>query len=451
MDIKNLAKKILITALAGIVCLPVAAEELDFKEFVSAAFENSYNMKLAKIERSIASKGIKEAQSGYYPTLNAFATTERYNDLTHGQAQITAVGNEILLNRNYYQDMASVGLTYNVFDFGIRRKGLEIAKADEKQKELLLMKTSRDLRLDTVDIYGEILNLYKIVKIKTETLDLQNELIAINKRLRGAGELSEIDLVEGEIAAVETKSELDKTKNHLAKILTEVSYYTNRSYNPEDLTVSDFPSSTEDVLSDGVLYLSADILDFVPENSFEAQAADLEILKKKKDYEIQKKSNFPKVRFDTRYNFYGSDTSNFFYGIEDISQRSLTIRLSASMVLFDGFKNSSAVSKKKFEIEKAKVEKECQLAELKKKYEQIILDAKNSKIQYENNILALELVNKNLENLRRLKQSGLVSQAECIQKQIALLRKKQELEESQIKIYTACYKLKVLQATKGEL
>lgn len=213
-----------------------------------------------------------------------------------------------------------------------------------------------------------------------------------------------------------------------------------------NLVLRDFPENVDSaVVSDGLIKLSAEMLEFVPEESIEAKAADLEILKKKKEYEIQKKANYPKIRFDTRYNFYGSDPSNFFNGVGDISQRSLTIRLSASMVLFDGFKNTSTISKKKLEMEKAKVDKERQ------KYEQIQLDSQNALVQAENNASTLALVNKNLENLRRLNTNGIIARSECIKKQIELLKKKQELEQNQIKIFVAQYKLRILNITQTKL
>lgn len=432
--------------------IPTLGEELNFNNFLSTALNTSYKLKISQIESLISQKGVKEAQAGYYPTLSAFATTERYNDLTNGNSQITAVGNEILLNRSYYQDMAAIGLSYNIFDFGVRRKQLDIAKADDKQKALLLQKDSRDIKIDAADIYGDALNLYKQSLIKTETLTLQNELVNINKRLQKAGELSDVDLVDSEIDASETKTELDEINNNLAKKLTEVSFYTNEEYNTNNLILHDFPDNP-DVLEveNGLLKASVEVLDFIPEESFEAQAADLEILKKKKEYEIQKKINYPKIRFDTRYNFYGSDPSNFFNGLGDVSQRSFTIRFSASMVLFDGFKNLNTISKKKLEIEKAKIEKERQIAELKKQYEQIQLDSQNAIVQAENNATTLALVNKNLDNLRRLNANGIAARSECIKKQIELLKKKENLEQNQIKYFVARYKMKVLTENNGKL
>ncbi len=466
--------------ICGLTILPSVAETLTFDSFLETALQNSYKLKTSKIEKQSTEYGIKEARAGYFPTLSGYATTERYNDLSDGTRQITAVGNEILLNRDYYQDVAAVGLNYNLFDFGIRKRGLEIARADDKQKEALLLKDTRDLKLDVIDLYGETLALYKALGIKRQILELQNELFTINSRLRGAGELSEIEVTNSEIDISETKSDIAELENNLSKRLTEFSYYTNKSYGLDDIEIADFEEFSEvGIVPIGSVIASKarpskrtqlaqnqdfgkqrqsskpaklsieksktkNNVGFDIENSLEAKTYDLEILKKQKEYEIQKRANFPKISFDTRYNLYGSDTNKYFNSFSDIEQRSLSFRVSTSFTMFDGMKNINTVQKRKMEVEKLKVQKEQELAELKKKYEQIRLDAENSILQGENNKRTLSLVNKNLENLERLNTNGIMAKAECVRKKLELLDKKQKLEETRIKNYVAGYKLGVL-------
>lgn len=451
-------KYLLIAALCGLTTLQSFAETLTFDSFLETALQNSYKLKTSKIEKQSTEYGVKEARAGYFPTLSGYATTERYNDLSDGNRQLTAVGNEILLNRDYYQDVAAVGLNYNLFDFGIRKRSLQIAKADDKQKEALLLKDTRDLKLDIVDLYGETLALYKALKIKKEILSLQNELFTINRRLRFAGELSEIEVTNSEINISETKSDITELENNLSKRLTEFSYYTNKSYRVDEVEIKDFEESLEDdkstpgVLSVGdVKKLSAEkttarssIGDFDIKNSLEAKTYDLEILKKQKELEIQKRANLPKISFDTRYNLYGSDSNKYFDSFSDIEQRSLSFRVSTSFTMFDGLKNVNTINKKELEVEKLKIQKEQELAELKKKYSQIKLDAENSILQGENNKRTLSLVNKNLENLERLNTNGIIAKAECVKKKLELLDKKQKLEETRIRNYVAGYKLDVL-------
>jgi len=273
-----------------------------------------------------------------------------------------------------------------------------------------------------------------------------------------AGEASEVDVVESEITTQEVRTELDEVTNALAKKLTEVSYYTKQDYNIKDISFTDFPESLIDSKindsikeENGVIKLNIETNALNLVNSLEAQVYDLEIIKKQKEVQIQKKANFPKIRFDTRYNLYGSHPNNFFDGLEDISQRSFSFRLSTSFTLFDGLKNINTIHKKKLEVEKLKIEKEKELAELKKKYEQIELDFKNAIIQTQNNKRTLELVDKNLTLLKRLNTKGLVAQSECIKKQLELLKKKQVLEENQIKNFVARYKMMVLNEDKEQL
>ena len=461
--IKNLMKTK--CTLAAIFCLlastSASAETLTFDSFLETVLQNSYKLKTSKIEKQSTEYGIKEARAGYFPTLSGYATTERYNDLSDGTRQITAVGNEILLNRDYYQDVAAVGLNYNLFDFGIRKRSLEIARADDKQKEALLLKDTRDLKLDVVDLYGETLALYKALGVKRQILELQNELLTINSRLRNAGELSEIEVTNSEIDISETKSDIAELENNLSKRLTEFSYYTNKSYGVDDVEIKDFEEGLEDNKSTvGVLPVgevkklsvkktavrnnAGDGGDFDIENSLEAKTYDLEILKKQKEYEIQKIANFPKISFDTRYNWYGSDSNKYFDSFSDFEQRSLSFRISTSFTMFDGMKNINTVNKKGLEVEKLKIQKEMELAELKKKYEQIRIDSENAALQGENNKKTLSLVNKNLENLERLNTNGIIAKAECVKKKLELLDKKQKLEETRIRNYVAGYKLNVL-------
>ncbi len=204
--------------------LPSRAETLNFNSFLSDTLKNSYKLKTSKIDTQISQKSTKEARADYFPTIGGYGVTERYNDLSDGKRQITAVGNEIMLNRNYYQDVIGGMINYNLFDFGTRKRNLEIAKTDNKQKEILLLKNTRDLKLDSVDLYSEALNLYKQIQIKNEIINLTKELVDINKRLQKAGEKSEIEVVNSQIAIAENITELTEYNNNLAKRLTEISY-----------------------------------------------------------------------------------------------------------------------------------------------------------------------------------------------------------------------------------
>ena len=81
----------------------------------------------------------------------------------------------------------------------------------------------------------------------------------------------------------------------------------------------------------------------------------------------------------------------------------------------------------------------------------IQLDYKNTIVQSRNNAVTLDLVNKNLDKLRRLNANGIVAGAECIRKQIELLKKKQEHEQNQIKHFVSRYKMQILREDSENL
>ena len=315
----------------------------------------------------------------------------------------------------------------------------------------MLKKDTSDLKLDLVDLYAQTLSLYKEINIKKSVLDVHEELNEINKRLKEAGKISEIDVIDSEIQISELRTQIDDLSNNFSKKLVDMTFYTNKEYSPDSIQIKDF-SKDDSVFTpqNGVAKLTAEVITLTPEKSPDYFIYDLEILKKKKEYEIQKRYNFPKIKLDSRYSLYGSDTNNLFDAFSDISQRSFSIRLTASMTLFDGLKNRNKIAKAKYEIEKAKVEKEQKMAELKAKYEQIQLDTKNAAIQEENIAKTLALVNKNLNLMERLNFSGLSDKSECLKRKLALLDKKLNLEENQIKLQTSQYKLKVLSEKNEE-
>lgn len=431
--------------------LPLKCKELNFDDVLNASLEHSYQLKKSVLNKEISKKGIGEAKSEYLPTLSAYAVVERYNDLTDGSSQISAIGNEVFLNRNYYQDAAALMLTYNVFDFGIRKRQLDIAKADVVQKDYLLKKDTVDLKLEIVDLYSQALSLYKELNIKKNILDVNKELYLISQRLKDAGKLSEIDVIDNEIKISELQTQVDEITNNFSKKLVNMAFYTNQQYCAEDIFLKDFSRSDESLApNNGVAKLSAEVITLDPQKSPDYFIYDLEIIKKQKEYEIQKRYNFPKIKLDSRYSFYGSDTYNLFDSFSDTAQRSFNIRLNISMTLFDGMKNRNKIAKAKYEIEKTKIEKEQKLAELKTKYEQIQLDARNAARQEENTTRTLDLVNKNLESIERLNVNGLSDKSECLKRKLALLDKKLDLEENQIKHQATQYKLKVLSDKSGE-
>lgn len=114
-------------------------------------------------------------------------------------------------------------MSYNVFDFGVRRKQLDFAKADDKEKLILLIKDTRDLKIDAVDVYGSTLELYKQSKIYNEKLRLQKELVDINKRLNANGFIAQSECIQKQIELLDKKLRLEQ--HQIKNFLTQYKIY----------------------------------------------------------------------------------------------------------------------------------------------------------------------------------------------------------------------------------
>lgn len=442
-------KKTIITALILTFLLnvpKVKAETISFDRILCTSIENSYDLKQSKLNTEISQKGIKEARSEYFPTITAYSTSEYSDDLTDGTSTMTSVGNEILIDGSKYQNALSVGASYNVFDFGVRKRKLNIAKTDKTQKEIMYKQELRDLKIDIAEIYSQALIYYKELKIKQNILGIQAELYKINERLNNAGKVQKLDVINEAIKVAELTTQINEAKINLAKTLKEISFYTNQNYDTATIKLTDMQEEHIVPISfkQEVIELKAEVNQLIPELTPEYKIYDLEIDKKQKEYEILKRYHLPKFQFDTKYYLYGTDKDSLVDAFNDLGQRTLTFRLATVLPVFDGFKNSAQKDKLKLEIEKIKVEKEQTLAELSKKYEQIREDSFNAKKQLENNYKTLELVNNNLSMIERLNNSGVIDKTVYLKQKAELLNKKFELEQSQVRSFVAQYKLNVL-------
>ena len=439
---------------------PVSAEIISLGDVLNQSIDHSYTLKTADLQTKIAQQDIRAVKSEYYPTLSAYMTSEYDRDLTGGTSQFTSVGSEIYTNSSQYQNSISLGASYNVFDYGIRGRKLRIAKNDKEKAELILNREKRELKSKVAEAYVQALSHYKELDTKQKVLGLQSELYTINERLNEAGQVSKTNVIEQAVQVAQLMSQINQVKNNYAKALKELEFYTGQLYDAGTLELSDIEEDNfvpvankveqadtenpDNPVPSDVIELKAEKLDLNPEQTPEYKIYKLEMDKKQKELEIYKRANLPKFQFDTRYSFYGSDKENLFSAYGDLGQRSLTFRLTSSMPIFDGFKNSAQRAKAKLELERLQVQLDETMSEMKTQYSQTADDLDNANIQMENNEKALELVNTKLEMVDRLNKNGVVDKTSFLKEEASLLNQKFELEQNKLKHFIANYKLNLL-------
>ncbi len=422
----------------------VYSQQVSYNDTLDAAMQNSFDLKITQLDIGISTQKIKGARADYFPKISAYSTTEYTKNLLNYPTPVAYIGNEVLLNDSQYQSSLSLGLTYNLFDFGIRKSKLEIAKKDKQSQEIEYIKELRDLKLNLSQTYAKALYAYKELHNKQEILVARTELFQMQKRLNEAGKIPKTESLSEEIKLSASESERDKAASDYAKSLEELAFLTQTKYEADKTELNDFDIN-DIVFVNNTVNLKAEkstILEI--EDTPEYKFYKSEIEKKQKELDIKKKENLPQFNFQSNYYFYGTDPNSLANSYDNLSQRGIKFRLVGSLPIFDGFKNKSERESLKLEIEKLKITKEQKLAELYKNYNQMQQDSIYSKMQLKNTYKTLELVNSNIEMLDRLDKNKLIDKVAYLNSKIELLNKRLELEQAQISDYLATYKLDVL-------
>lgn len=415
------------------------ADELDFETVRQKALENSFDVKISQTDIKISDTAIQGAKSEYYPKISTYFYSE-YTKSLDGNNQTVYIGNEVLYGNSVFQNSLSVGLTYNLFDFGIRGDKLKIAKSDKVSKIAQYNKIIRDTEIAVVEAYAKSLILYKQQNLLTQIVALEGELYTDKERLYLAGKIPQTDVLEEKIKWNESKNELEKVNAEFEKSIKDIAFLTNTDP-PENPILKDFVFKEKE---------KTDIPDLNLESIPETKIYDAEILKKQKELLIAKKQNLPAFNFTTNYYLYGADPNNYFDSYDNFRQRGLKFRIIASLPIFDGFKNKSDRDRIKLEIARLYTEKEKKVAEVKYNYEKARDDTVYSNILHENNITMKTLLKDNISMFDRLNEQKLIDRSKYLQQKISLLNKYFEIEKTDINQYVSAFKVDVLANNIGE-
>lgn len=432
-------KRFIITIFLTVFASAAYAVELDFETVRQKALENSFDVKISQTDIKISDTAIQGAKSEYYPKINASYYSE-YTRILDGSHQTVYIGNEVLYGNSVFQNSLSVGLSYNLFDFGIRGDRLKIAKSDKVSKIAQYNKILRDTEITAVETYAKSLILYKQQKLLTQTVALQYELFTDKERLYQAGKIPQTAVLEEKIKWTEAKNELEKVSAEYEKSLKDLAFLTN-SEPPQNPVLKDFVFEEKE---------KSDIPDLNTESLPETKIYDAEIVKKQKELLIAKKQNLPTFNFTTNYYLYGADPNNYFDSYDNFRQRGLKFRVIASLPIFDGFKNKSDRDRIKLEIARLYTEKEKKVAEVKYNYEKARDDTVYANILHKNNLSMKDLLADNILMFDRLNEQKLIDRNNYLQQKISLLNKYFEIEKTDINQYVSAFKVDVLANNIGE-
>ncbi|MBQ9245790.1 TolC family protein [bacterium] len=327
---------------------------INFDDIINKADEHSYDLKIADFNILISKQDIRGARSDYFPKLNVGAGTEytkNYRDVR--ETSVMSIGEAFINPYTRYQNMLGITLNYNLFDFGVRRGRLDIAKEDVKLKELEEQEKLQELNLSVLDTYSKILVAKKQIELNKQILELEEKNLEMRKRLFNAKEISKTEYNDSEVKVARTKSKISELYSILSESINMLTFYTGEEYDIETLTVSDIPKPDFDIMQ---------FKDYTKSITWQIHEKNLK--KKELEVKIAKRNYLPKVNAYGRYYMYGSDHSSYPDSFKDVDPSNFTVGGSINMPVFDGFQNSAVVRKAELEYKQLQVERDKAIAQL---------------------------------------------------------------------------------------
>jgi len=408
------------------------AQTLDLEYVLEKAVKNAHDVRMSDLDIRISRSAKKEARSVYYPSLGVRWHSGYAKDLTDGTAQVTSVGDMILVENTMFQNALSVGLAYDLFDFGAKGKRFSIVDKDVDLKKTIHSQSVRNMKLKVLGIYSDLLLAWKELEAKRELLGFYRELSVVKERLFAAGRITRIEVMNDALKVVKTLEEIDDATRRINELLHELSVYTGEGYAIERIEVKGLAEETEKPGG-----LRADM-------TLEWKMYELAIAKKKAEIEALERERYPRLALNSNYTWYGQDLNRFSASVEDVRPRNFFVGISVTMPLFDGFKSSARTEKARLEMERLKVEKEKKIAELRSRQAKSSDAVKLYGLEVKNRQEALAKAEEKLGMVARLKEQEIAEHKDLLLEKIELVNRNLELEKAHIGKASAARELELL-------
>lgn len=412
---------------------PALAEPVSLEQIIQQAVERSLELKIATVDVALAKNDVKAARVDYFPVIRGNLNTEYQHSLQSQPSQVTTVNNMVLPIGTRYQNSIGLNLNHTLLDFGTRRYKLSGAKQGVQAKALESERLKRELQLKLIDLYTDALISYKSKKAHEALFQLAQQQYMAKRRLQAAGQLSTIPVAEEAIQMAQYLDRMQGFQDQLIQKLQEITYYTQERYEPQTLELTDLVADT-----------TQPTFSITVTHSPDARIYDTLIAQKQAEISALKRQKLPTLSLYSYYNLYGFDPESWHKSVTNLSQRTVTVGLSVSLPIFDGFKNKTAVERAELEKEKLQLQKADRLAKLQNQVEIYQQQATGYGVELKTRAVILNKTQDKLTMLNRLTEQKVVDATQAIQEHMSRIQKQLDVEKSLIQQMATLKKLNVL-------
>ena len=394
----------------------------EFNDILKKAIEQSYDLKIADFDIFIAKQGIRGARSEYFPKINASIGSEyTKNFKDYANTSVSVVGDAFVNPYTRFQSLMGITLSYNIFDFGVRKGKLDIAKEDTELKELLEKEQQQALTLTLIDTFSKIDILKKQIDINEKILELNKKNQEYKKRLFEAKEISKTELNSQNAQVQKNEIEILELKALAQETLNWINFYTKNEYQLENLKIKTIEKPNINPM---------EFNDYTKSLTWLIQ--EKEIKKKELALKVAKRNNLPKVNAYSRYYLYGSNHSSYNKTLEDLGPSNYTIGATVFMPVFDGMKNSSEIQSANLELQQQLIKRDKEIAQYMTKIATMKTNLIYLEKQIDTNKSTIKELEEKYKSTKKLADNKISTPIELNEAKIELLKEQIELEKNTI-------------------
>ncbi len=414
-------------------CSVVSAESLNFKQVLAAALDNANSLKIAREDIQIGRYRLDESKADYYPQLSLRLGNE-YVYAFDDNNGVVSVGDTISTsNESSYKHSLVFGLSYNLFDFGIRKLTVENARRQVEIAGLQEQQSLWEVRRAVLDFYATGLKQQKQLQATKTVLERQNSNYRLLKQLRDAGTVGQEQVGSAALAVAETLSRLDELKLGFTESLGSLTVYTGKNYQPDTDTLSDFAQPDRSIILKNI--------ETLPEVAIYQQ----QIESKKNELSMVKRSLLPRLTFQGAYRLYGSDQDSFAHSLAEVNSRDVTATIYLEWPLFSGFESRAKMQRIKHEMNRLGYQKQQKVAELQLEQTRIYSAYEAHKHASGKRHEQLALIEQETSTVQRLAAQQLKDRVAFHNRMIELTRQQLEVELRRVDYVVSAVALDIMQ------
>ncbi|HKZ57038.1 MAG TPA: TolC family protein [Thermodesulfovibrionales bacterium] len=352
---------------------------LTISEGLRLATDNNRLIKIASLNKNIASSDISIARSKLLPIINA---SLRQTYLSHQPGAMFGQDRDrVFISQKEYLSYG-INLYQTIYDFGANISRYEASKTFLDVTNLDIARIRNLVALDFINTYFDLLETEKMIELAEKEVERFESHLKVAQSLYAEGTITKNGLLQAEVMLSDAKQRLLTMKNRKAIDISRINTILARPIN-EDLQVVDVPMD----ISQGVELEKA--WEMAEKQRREVKIIDHELKIIDLEEKAAKSEYYPKLFAQGGYNF----TENLY----QFPEGNWSVILGIDLNLFSGGSTKAEVSKVLHRREQLLEEKRKLMDNIKLEVEKSYLDLKNA---LEKILVTKGAANQAEENLR---------------------------------------------------